>query len=190
MSKIGIFGGTFDPIHYGHLIIAQSVLEKRNLDKIFFVPCYISPHKQTIKNSSSEHRINMLKLALEENERFEYSTFEIERGGISYSIDTIREFKNKYSEIDLIIGYDNLIVFDTWKEPDEILKLVNLVVLKRVILNETKINKYFEHAYFVDTPIIEISATEIRRRCNIDLSINYFLPEKVKVYILTNGLYK
>jgi len=131
MSKVGIFGGTFDPIHHGHLITAQSVKELRSLDKIIFMPAFISPHKQHAKASSAEHRLNMIKLALDEIPFFECSEFEIKQHTISYTIDTLREYKNYYEEIDLIIGYDNIFQFHTWKEPDEILKLANVVVLKR-----------------------------------------------------------
>jgi len=191
MSKVGIFGGTFDPIHHGHLITAQSVKEIRKLDKIIFVPAFISPHKQDEKASSAEHRKNMIKLALNNVDFFELSDFEIKQHTISYSIDTIREFKKLYDEIDLIIGYDNIFSFHTWKDPDEIMKLVNIIVLRRRSSHPIEyIDKYVEAAIFVQTRGIEISATDIRNRVKDNLPIHYLVPKSVEEYIYKNNLYK
>ncbi|HEX7357844.1 MAG TPA: nicotinate-nucleotide adenylyltransferase [Ignavibacteriaceae bacterium] len=191
MSTVGIFGGTFDPIHNGHLITAQSVKELRNLEKIIFIPAYISPHKQHAKASGAQHRLNMLKLAIENIPFFECSDFEIKQHTISYTIDTLREFKKYYDKIDLIIGYDNIFQFHTWKEPDEILKLANVVVLKRKSSHPINyVDKYVESANFVETRGIEISATDIRNRVHAGLPIYYLVPEKVLEYINKNNLYK
>jgi nicotinate-nucleotide adenylyltransferase len=190
LGKIGIFGGTFDPIHNGHLITAERVCELRNLDKIIFIPCYISPLKQSIKSSAGKYRLELLKLAISDNPKFDYSDIELQKKSVSYSIDTINKFKKKYKEIDLIIGYDNLEVFDKWKEPDEIIKLVNLVVMKRKTDNGLKqSNKYFTNAICVDTPAIEISSTDIRERVRNNLSIRYLIPDKVRDYIYRYKLY-
>lgn len=191
MSKVGIFGGTFDPIHHGHLITAQSVKELRSLDKIIFIPAFISPHKQHAKASSAEHRLNMIKLALDEIPFFECSDFEIKQQTISYTIDTLREFKKFYDEIDLIIGYDNIFQFHTWKQPDEILKLSNVIVLKRKSSHPLDfIDKYVEAATFVQTRGIEISATDIRNRVHQGLPIHYLVPAIVENYIYENNLYR
>lgn len=191
MSKVGIFGGTFDPIHNGHLITAQSVKEIRNLEKIIFIPAYISPHKQHAKASNAEHRLNMLKIAVDNIPFFEFSDFEINQHTISYTIDTLREFKKSYDEIDLIIGYDNIFQFHTWKDPDEIFKLANVVVLKRKSSHPIDyVDKYVEAANFVETRGIEISATDIRNRVHAGLPIYYLVPEKVLEYINKNNLYK
>ena len=138
MSRIGVLGGTFDPIHLGHLITAQAVREIRNLDKIIFIPAYISPHKLDAKAISSEHRLQMVKLAIQNIPYFECSNIELEKEGISYTIDTLKILKQQYSQIDLIIGYDNIINFSTWKNPDEIIELVNLVVLIENIMQNRK----------------------------------------------------
>jgi nicotinate-nucleotide adenylyltransferase len=173
------------------LITAQSVKEIRNLEKIIFIPAYISPHKQHAKASSAQHRLNMLKIALEDIPFFEFSDFEIKQHTISYTIDTLREFKKKYDEIELIIGYDNIFQFHTWKEPDEILKLAKVVVLKRKSSHPLDfVDKYVDAATFVQTRGIEISATDIRNRVHTDLPIYYLVPEKVLDYINTNKLYK
>ena len=191
MDAVGIIGGSFDPIHLGHLITAQSILEKRKLSKIIFIPCNISPHKPAFEYSLGIHRIRMLSLALGNFSRFEISDYEINKGEISYTIDTLRHFKEQYDNIELIIGYDNLIVFDEWREPDEILKLATLVVLKRRTDFEIKkLHKYFGEAIYVDTPVIEISATEIRNRVRKNLAIDFLVPEKVNNYIRVYGLYK
>lgn len=191
MEKIGIFGGTFDPIHFGHLITAQTLLEKRKLDKIIFVPSYISPHKLNYDYSAPEHRFNMTKLAISLNPKFEISDFEIDRDEISYSYNTVLQFSKLYENIELIIGFDNLVTFDTWHKPDEILELAELVVLKRTFDREIKNpNKYFADAQFVDTPTIEISATEIRNRVSNNLPIDFFVPQSVSEYIKENNLYR
>lgn len=191
MSKVGIYGGTFDPIHIGHLITAQSVREIRKLDKIIFVPAYLSPHKLDIKASAPVHRIKMLKLAIDGVDFFDVSEFELKRKNISYTIDTLRELKNQFDELELIIGYDNIFKFYTWKDPDEILKLAKLVVLKRKSSYAPPYeDKYYNHAEFVQTRGIEVSATDIRERVKHNQPINYLVTNEVKEYIFNNNLYK
>ncbi|MCH7964426.1 MAG: nicotinate-nucleotide adenylyltransferase [Bacteroidetes bacterium] len=191
MSKVGIFGGTFDPIHHGHLITAQSVREIRNLDRIIFIPSFISPHKADVNSASPEHRMNMLKLAVEEIEFFEVSDYEIKKEGISYTIDTLKEFKKKYDELQFIIGYDNIFKFHTWKNPDEIMKITKILVLKRKSsLPPPHEDKYVKSALFVETRGIEISATDIREKVKQGMPIHYLVPEKVKEYIYSFNLYK
>ena len=191
MSAVGILGGTFDPIHYGHLITAQAVKEIRKLQKIILVPCHISPHKTDTENLASRHRSKMIKLAIQELKGFEVSDYEIERGGISYTVDTLKHLKKEYRELELIIGFDNLVKFDSWKNPDEILDLAKLVVMRRKIdVMPKKRNKYFEKAILVDTPSIEINATQIRDRVKNELMIDFLVPKKVKEYIYNFKLYK
>lgn len=190
-KKVGIFGGTFDPIHIGHIITTRYVLEKRNLDKIIFIPCNISPLKIDVDSTLPQHRLNMLKLAIEGLPHFDYSEFEINKGEISYTVDTLIELRKKYDEIELIIGYDNLIVFDKWHKPDQIFDLAKVVVMKRNADVHVKSNHiYFDEAIILDTPTIEISSTDIRDRIKKGLSIDYLVPQKIKEYIVDNGLYK
>ena len=191
MSKVGIFGGTFDPIHHGHLITAQSVREIRELDKIIFIPSFISPHKADVNSASPEHRMSMLKLAVDGIDFFEVSDYEILKEGISYTIDTLKEFKKKYDGLEFIIGYDNIFKFHTWKEPDEIMKLTKVLVLKRKSSKPHPFDdKYVEQATFVQTRGIEISATDIREKVKQGMPIHYLVPEKVKEYIYSFNLYK
>ena len=128
-NTIGIIGGTFDPIHNGHLITARKVLEIRNLQKILFIPCYISPHKTGLKNSNSAHRTEMLKAAIKDFDYFGFSDYELQKGGISYTIETIKYLRNIYQNIELIIGYDNYACFDRWHKPEEILSLAKVIVM-------------------------------------------------------------
>lgn len=190
MSKVGIFGGTFDPIHLGHLITAQSVKEIRNLDKIIFIPAYISPHKTDAKPSSPEDRLKMIKIAVDGVPFFDCSDIEVNKGGISYTVDTLRELKKYYNKIEFIIGYDNIFTFHTWKEPDEIFKLADVIVLKRRSSHPPQFeDKYFRQAIFVQTRGIEISATDIRERVKSGMPINFLVPPKVMEYIYNHKLY-
>lgn len=193
MRKAGIFGGTFDPVHLGHLITAQSVLEQRHLDKIIFMPCYVSPHKTGNTTSSPLHRMNMVKLAIEKYASFTLSDYEINKEGVSYTIDTITYLRKSYDEIELIIGYDSLVNFESWKEPDKLVELAKLIVMKRNNTGSStkeKANRFFNNAILVDTPVIDISSTLIRDRIKNGLPVDFLLPEKVLKYINDNNLYK
>jgi nicotinate-nucleotide adenylyltransferase len=190
METIGILGGSFDPIHIGHLITAQVILEKRNLSKIIFVPCYISPHKIKKGASLPYHRLKMAKLAIKNMPYFEVSDIELKKEEISFTIDTLREMKNKYENIELIIGFDNILKFDKWKNPDEIFDIAKVIVMNRKVENNIfEKNKYYDLSSLVDTPIIEISSTKIRERIKNNLPVDFYLPEKVKQYIYKNKLY-
>ena len=190
MSKVGIFGGTFDPIHMGHLITAQSVKEIRELEKILFIPAFISPHKSKAKTSSPEDRLNMIKLAIKDIPFFDYSDMEIKMGGVSYTVDTLRKLKKQYENIEFIIGYDNIFSFNTWKDPDEIMKLSTIIVLKRRSSHAPPFkDKYYNQAVFVETRGIEISATDIRERVKLGKPINFLVPPAVMEYIYKQKLY-
>ena len=133
----------------------------------------------------------MIQRAIEGIDGFEVSDYEINKAGISYTIDTLKEFKKKYSDIELIIGFDNLLKFDSWKDPENILELATLVVMKRKI-DKIPIEKniYYNRAIIVNTPLIEISATDIRHRVREGLLIDFLVPEKVKEYIYNFKLYR
>jgi nicotinate-nucleotide adenylyltransferase len=190
INRIGIYGGSFDPVHNGHLITVKNVIEKRKLDKVILVPTYISPFKLDKKATDEDHRINMLNLAIKNEAKFEVSLVEIERSGISYTIDTIKHFSDKYDNIDLIIGFDNMVEFDKWKYPDEILKICNVVVMKRNIDMNDRRNSFMDKVIYVDTPIVDISSSLIRENVKNNVSITSLVPENVKDYILANKLYQ
>lgn len=190
MKAVGIFGGTFDPIHLGHLICAQSVYEKRKLEKIIFIPCKISPHKRDIISSESLHRLEMIKLAIDDIPYFDYSDFEISKEEISYSVDTLNHFENKYDNLELIMGEDNFLSLDTWKETEKIIELSTIIVLQRNISVTPEKNKYSKSVVYLDSPKIDISATDIRERIKNNKPINFLVTEKVRQYIYLNNLYR
>jgi nicotinate-nucleotide adenylyltransferase len=192
--KIGIFGGTFNPPHYGHLIVAEFIREEVGLDKIIFIPCSIPPHKQNDEYlsqiASPEHRFEMVKLAITGNKFFEVSDIEINRGGVSYTIDTVNYFVSNFPEekFYLLIGADQFAEFHTWRKPDEIVQKVNLIVFNRpgFVIPKTEFSKF---ATFITIPNIEISASTIRKRIRHGKSIKYLVPPAVEEYILANKLY-
>ena len=189
--KIGLMGGTFDPVHIGHLVTAQAVREIRGLEKIIFIPAYISPHKMNQSSAGINHRLKMLQLAIEGIPYFEFSEIELKAKSISYTVETLERFKKKYDKLEFIIGYDNIINFNTWKMPDRIIELADLIVLRRRS-NDKKIekDKYYRAATFVKTPVIEISSSEIRERIKHGKPVDFLIPLKVKEYIYKFNLYK
>jgi nicotinate-nucleotide adenylyltransferase len=190
MKAVGIFGGSFDPIHMGHLITSNEVLAKRNLEKIIFVPCYISPHKTGQMPADNFHRMEMVNIAIEQYPYYESSDFEIRKSKISYTYDTLVEMRRKYENLELIIGFDNMLVFDKWYKPDEISKISQIVVMKRKVDRiPHKHNKYFDSAIMLETPLVDISSTEIRDHVKKGISIDHLVPKKVKEYIFRNKLY-
>jgi nicotinate-nucleotide adenylyltransferase len=190
MEKIAILGGSFNPIHIGHLILANTVCEEFNLDKIIFVPCYIQPLKSNKDFASAEDRLAMIKLAIQNNPKFELSDIEIKRKGKSYTVDTLKYFKQKYDDLYFVIGADNIKDFHRWKEPDTILKLAKLIVTNRGGI-EQKIPKRLrgKKIFVCKIPDIEISSTLIRNNTRSNKSIKYLVPEKVEKYIIKNKLY-
>lgn len=191
MIKIGLMGGTFDPVHLGHLITAQTVREIRNLEKIIFIPAYISPHKTNKSTAGDIHRLKMLQLAVEGIHCFDISDIELKAKSISYTVRTLEEFKQRYNKLEFIIGYDNIINFRTWKMPDRIIELAQLVVLRRRTDDKKREkDKYYKAATFVKTPVIEISSSEIRNRIKDGKPVDFLIPPKVKEYIYTFNLYK
>lgn len=186
MKKIGILGGTFDPPHMGHLIIASEVLITLNLDEILFIPTKIPPHKQEAATDAS-HRVNMLSLAINDNEKFRVVTDEIDREGISYSIDTIKGLIDKMpkAEFYFIIGADMVEYLPKWHKIEELIDKVQFVGVKRL-------NYQLKSSYpivEVNVPLIEISSTDIKQRIKSNQSVKYHLPKNVLSYIKEQGLY-
>lgn len=198
MKSIGIMGGTFNPIHMGHLIAAQEVRDKMNLDSIIFIPTGNPPHKKNSDILIAYHRINMVKLALGNNGNFHFSDMEINRSGKTYSYDTLMELHKLYCDFkfNFIIGYDILKEIDTWKKINEVCKLCSFTVVNRnnnysemTHEIEDKRAKYGAQITVVDIPNIEISSTNIRERLLSNKSIKYLVSESVENYIYANGLY-
>ena len=198
--KIGIFGGTFDPVHIGHLIIAERFCEIMTLDKCIFIPSYLSPFKLE-KNPiiPIEIRLKMLEMAIDSNPVCEIDNYEISRQEVSYTIDTLRHLQSKYpdDELYLLIGADQAKDFHLWKDFKEIMSIAHLCIAKRGLdyeLNvypfELYINNDSKEIYKLNTPIIEISSTEIRQRIKEGKSVEYMLLCNVYDFIKDNNIYK
>jgi nicotinate-nucleotide adenylyltransferase len=191
--KLGVFGGTFDPVHHGHLIVAEYVRERVGLDRVLFIPTLISPHKVDAPVTSPVHRLAMLRAAVKSNPFFQVSDMEIERGGVSYTVDTLRLMgeENATDEFFLLIGADNLAEFRSWKDPGGIVKRARLVVMNRPGFAGAPADLSLpEDIIQCPVPSIDISATEIRRRVQKGLTISYLVPPSVYRYIERHRLYR
>lgn len=198
MRNIGIYGGTFNPIHIGHMIAAQEVLSKLNLDKIVFMPAGNPPHKTCRDMASQKERYDMVRLAIESNPCFEISDMEIKRQGKTYTYDTLVMLREQYPDVHIvfIIGYDSLTEMDGWKNVEKLFGLCEFVVVTREntveeVMNEIndKHTKYGAHIKYVPIPDIEVSSTMIRKRAGKKYSIKYLVNEMVENYIIEKGLY-
>lgn len=202
MMSIGIFGGSFNPIHIGHLIVAEEVFQQRNLSKILFIPTGISPHKESGCLIDSFHRYEMVKQAIGDNEHFEVSDIEIKRPGKSYTIDTIKILRETYGpehNLFLILGTDMINEINTWKDIEALSDLCHFIVVNRfpIKLNSEMIKKSAIcgkkkaeiEKLMVRIPSLDISSTEIRKKLSKGLSIKYLVPERVENYIRTHSLY-
>lgn len=191
--NFGIFGGTFNPPHLGHLIVAESVRDQLKLAKVLFIPSANPPNKHGDALVPVGDRLVMTRLAVEGNPAFEVSDLEAVRGGTSYTVDTVSALSAKFpnASLQLIIGADNLEEFETWKSPEEILTKVDLAAMTRPGFELQKIRSRFaKQAKFVKVPQIAISGTEIRRRVKMGRSIRYLVPRAVEDYIVRTGLYR
>ena len=188
VERVGVFGGTFDPIHTGHLISAQAALEELNLDRIVFIPAALSPHKTNLPpNVSSEDRVEMMRLAIDGEPRFSIDDRELLREGPSYTIDTMRSLLDDYPGVRFIylLGADHLQKLETWHEISELKNLVDFAVFTRSRGDEVQ-----DDEFLVVRRIIDISSTEIRERLAKGASVRYFLPSTVYDYVMTHDLYK
>ncbi|MDD5231258.1 MAG: nicotinate (nicotinamide) nucleotide adenylyltransferase [Candidatus Marinimicrobia bacterium] len=192
---MGLFGGTFDPPHNGHLTIARAAIQAFALRRMLFIPANIAPNKTSENHSAPQHRLAMLKLALQNEPACEIATLELERGGISYSIDTIRSLKTQMSlecpEFYFLIGADSLLELHTWRQPEDILTEVQVVVARRPGFDPSKVRpEYLGKIIFFDTPLIPISSSEIRKIALTGGRIDNLAPLAVTEYIHTNNLYR
>jgi nicotinate-nucleotide adenylyltransferase len=185
--KIGILGGTFNPPHIGHLILAQELTQKLSLDKIFFIPTNIPPHKES-HNVKAGDRLNMTKLCIKGDAHFEALDLEIRRGGISYTVDTVRELKEKFpkAEFYLIVGSDLANDFPTWKYFENLKKSVKIVVAKRRAYPLKKRNNFI----ILNIVQMGISSSHIRGLIKKGFSVKYLVPDNVARYIEKHRLYK
>jgi nicotinate-nucleotide adenylyltransferase len=191
--KIGFLGGSFDPIHFGHLLAAQDAYEQHRLDRLIIVPAAQAPLKPTETQSSAGERLAMVRAATEWDTRFEVSDFELTRGGVSYTIDSARHFRSLYPNDELywVIGGDQLPQLHLWKEIGELAKIVQFIFLERPgypVKAAPSIPGLRLHR--CDGHLLAISSTELRDRTRRSLSLDYFIPHKAIVYIRDKGLYR
>lgn len=184
-EKIGLYGGSFDPIHIGHLILARDAMERLELDRVVFLPARISPHKLGRPPAPPEARCEMLSVAIEKEPHFEMDACEIEREGPSFTIDTIRIYRERFptAKIYYFIGDDNLPELETWKEIDQLRELASFVVL-------TRAGMPFLSKFPMIERHVEISSTEIRNRVARGLSVRYMVPHPTYDVITKLGLYR
>lgn len=199
MKKYGIFGGSFNPIHYGHLMICEYIKEEMGLDKVIFIPTGNPPHKEI--GVSAEDRYEMVRLAISSNPDFEISDIETTRVKLSYTVDTIRELKKIYKEEKLyfLIGLDSLFQLKTWKKIRDLSGEIEFVVALRPgyldredIIKEIDFlsEKFGTKVKLIKTPLYEISSTDLRNRIHEGKSLRYLIPKKVLDYIKESGFYK
>lgn len=193
--RIGIFGGTFDPIHIGHLIIAQLALSDLNLTKIVFIPAAIPPHKSDREFSHPQTRLELVRRAIAGNKQFHVSDIELLRAGKSYTVDTLRQMREwpefNQAELFLIIGADNLVTFPEWHEPEQILARVRLAVYPRREADLAEVApELMQQAIIFRAPRIEISSSFIRELVRKNRDIKYLVPDSVAEYIYKHNLYK
>jgi nicotinate-nucleotide adenylyltransferase len=214
--RLGLLGGTFNPIHQGHVRAAQAVLRTFELDKVYFIPAFIPPHKSSQEIVSPEHRLKMVELAVESFPDFIASSVEIEAGGKSYSINTLEKFQQMFpgSKIYFILGIDAFLEIDTWKDYERLLEKCHFIVMsrpgydlndakcilqgrfrKKIIdigrylkLDQTEKDKFNIMLYFFEG--VDVSSTEVRERVKERKSIKGLVPERVESYIKKNNLYQ
>jgi len=197
MKRIGIFGGTFDPIHTGHLIMAENVKEQVHLDTVLFVPSGNPPLKDNSGVSPAEIRAEMVRLAISSNSSFGISEIEmnVPAGEKTYTVNTLLKLREEYSaeqvKFYLIIGMDQLIDLHKWKDPGKLFMLSEVVVINRpgYLIQQVE-NDYGRQCIYVPVPNIDISSTDIRFRIQEKRSIRYLVPELVEEYITKNQLYR
>lgn len=196
--NIGILGGTFDPIHIGHLVVAEEARVKLALSEILFVPAGQPWLKVDHAITPATHRVEMLRLAIASNPHFKLCTLEVERSGPSYSIDTMTALRSQLGEQSFffILGSDSLAGFHLWKEPARLVQMCQLVVVPRLGLNlpgleslEPLIPGLARSVIQLDAPIMEVSSSRIRQRIAQGLPIHYLVPEVVEKYIAEQKLY-
>ncbi len=198
--RIGIFGGTFDPIHIGHLRAAQEVAEKLTLDRVLFIPAGCPPHR-CAPRASADHRLAMVKQAVADNPRFEVSDMEIRRAGKSFTVDTLSELAraDPFNKLYLIVGSDQIAKIDKWRQPQKISEYARLVVISRPGVKISAVKKkpispafrsLGKTLIFLPVSLLDISASNIRSRLRAGREVRYLVPESVIKYLRSHKLYQ
>lgn len=199
--RLCVFGGSFDPVHYGHLLMAESAREQLAIDNLWFVPVAVAPHKKRRPLAAAKHRVEMLNLALGGHPHMSVSTLEIERGGVSYTVDTLLAIRESHpnAELFLLMGADSLADLPTWRNPRLICELATVAVVRRPaaaepdfsvlgdVADAERIRRFQEQ--LVEMPLVELRSTELRDRVAAGRSIRFRTPRAVEKYIQTHNLY-
>lgn len=206
--RLGIYGGSFDPVHLGHLLLAETCREACELDRVLFLPCRQSPHKPRGAIATGQQRVEMLEFAVAGDSRFGVCSIELERSGPSYTVETLRQLRVEQPDCDLffLMGADSLADLPLWREPHAILELATIVAVNRGhrpppdwATLESRLKergqappdpgRFRDRVRLVTMPAIDLSATEIRERVRSGLSLRFRVPRAVEEYIRQNGLY-
>ncbi len=198
MIKVGIMGGTFDPIHIGHLILAMEAINYKKLDEVWFVPTGNPNFKLDKKVTYKQKRYDMVKLSTQDNDKFKVCDYEIEKSGVTYSWETMKYLRENYDhDFYFIMGEDSLMSVETWENAEDFLKNTKILAcIRRQEENsklEEKISNLKFKGYFVEkipSSFIDISSTKIREKAKSNQDFRYFVPEKVYEYIVRNKLYE
>ncbi len=194
-QRIGIFGGSFDPIHQGHLLIAEWIRDELNFQKVIFVPTHIHPLKHNASATPAHHRLEMVKLAIANNQFFEVSDIEIRKESVSYTIDTLKAFRQIYPpdqyQLYFLIGQDNLNQLHLWKDPIKLVQMAQFVAFGRPGFEPSpEAQPFLPFIQFIEIPLLEISATRVRERLRTGKTVRYMVPDAVIEYIHTHQLYR
>jgi nicotinate-nucleotide adenylyltransferase len=195
--RIGLLGGTFDPPHIGHLVLAETASHELNLERLLFVPAGDPPHKQTEDKTPVEHRLVMLDKAIDKNNRFDISRVDIDRPGPHYSFDMVRLIGEQYPDAELyfVMGGDSFYDLPTWYRPGELIQLCKLAVMRRpdepirTDMHEALLPGLAARVEIIDAPLIGVSSTMLSQRLGQGKSVRYLVPDVVLDYILEHGLY-
>lgn len=198
MKRYGIYGGSFNPPHIGHSILAENVREQLSLDKVIFIPSGKHALKDEATMLEADHRLKMARLAFEDDPHFEVSDIEIvkaEQGKTNYTVDTLidlyEQYKDDFIKIYLIVGIDNLIEFPKWKNPNKLFLISEVIVMNRPgFLVQDVEDEFSRKARYLSVPMLEISSTDIRHRIRENKSVKYLLKPEVEEYVINNKLYK
>jgi nicotinate-nucleotide adenylyltransferase len=198
LRRIGVIGGTFDPIHYGHLAAAEEARVKMHLERVLFVVAGVPPHKLNEEVTPVEHRLAIVSLAIASNPYFEISMVDVDRPGPSYTVHTIsimQEQMGQETEIFFIMGLDSLAELPTWHQPERLIESCRLVAVKRPGVDtdlaelESSVPGIASRVDIIDMPEVDISSSELQQRVRDGLPIKYQVPEEVERYIMEHGLY-
>jgi nicotinate-nucleotide adenylyltransferase len=193
VMDIGLFGGSFNPPHVAHQIVAEIARDQFGFEEVWWIPNATPPHKTDDELAAVEHRLAMTQHAVDDHPSFRLCDIEVERAGVSYTVETLRVLNEEHPDTDfgLIIGSDSLDHFGEWHRPEEIAERASLVVYKRPgVIEQVAEPRFANHVHFVSAPVMEVSGTEIRSRCRTGRSIRYLVSDAVRAYIRRHDLYQ